>query len=353
VKSSPAVRSPLHNTHERLGGRFVTFSGWLLPLQYQGTLAEHRAVRGSCGVFDVSHLGRFWIEGDGATDTLQRHLCNDVARIEPGRAQYTMMLNPEGGIIDDIIVWRCAEEQYWVLPNAANYERVFTKITGDAPGLEAEKRRESTALIAVQGPKAPRVLEEVLGWRPQRFHVDHLDFGGAELIAAGTGYTGEAGGEVVVSNDTAQLFYEAVIEAGAVPCGLGARDTLRLEMGYPLWGDDLDENTTPLEAGFDWVVSWDHGFTGKEALEAQRKDGLPKRLIGFAFTDRSIPRHGYALRCGQSTGTVASGNFSPTLEVGIGMGYVAPDPGDETGVEVEIRGRFLSAKRVTPPFVER
>ncbi len=351
------ARSPLHSTHERLGGRFVVFSGWLLPLRYAGTLAEHQAVRSSCGVFDVSHLGRFWISGDGATVTLQERFCNDVALVEPGRAQYTMMLNSDGGVIDDIIVWRCADEEYWVLPNAANYEGVLAAVLKAAPGLTAERRRESSALIAVQGPDAPRVLEEVLGWRPRRFGVDRVDFGGVSLMAAGTGYTGEVGGEIAVPNDFAEALFQALLEAGAVPCGLGARDTLRLEMGYPLWGQDLDQGTTPLEAGLGWVVSWDHDFIGKKALQAQQESGLRKRLIGFAFEDRSVPRHGYALRCGESVGAVTSGNFSPSLEVGIGMGYVAPDPGDdlgdEAGVSVEIRDVFVKARRVAPPFVER
>ncbi len=348
-----AARSPLHNTHERLGGRFVTYSDWLLPLCYEGTLTEHRAVRESCGVFDVSHLGRFWISGTGATETLQSHFCNDVALIEPGRAQYTLMLNSGGGVIDDIIVWRCAAEEYWVLPNAANYSRVFAAILADAPQLTVVKRRETTALIAVQGPNAPAVLEDVLGWRPRRFRVDEIEFGGAQLVAAGTGYTGEAGGEVIVPNDGAESLFDALLEAGADPCGLGARDTLRLEMGYPLWGQDLDEETTPLEAGLDWVVSWSHEFIGRPALETQREAGLRQRLIGFVVEDRSIPRHGYPLRCGDSAGTVSSGNYSPTLGIGIGMGYVAPDPGDETEVGVEIRERLVGARRVSPPFIER
>jgi aminomethyltransferase len=216
-----------------------------------------------------------------------------------------------------------------------------------------QRGREHRAFLAVQGPEAPGVLESVLGWSPRRFRVEALEWRGHPLLAAGTGYTGERGGEIMVPNDAAAGLFEAIVDAGAEPCGLGARDTLRLEMGYALWGQDLDTETTPLEAGLGWVVNWEHEFIGREALDEQRRSGVSKRLIGFAFPDRTIPRHGYSLRCGDATGSVASGNFSPTLETGIGMGYVAPDPGDQQGVEVEVRGRWATAQRVTPPFIDR
>ena len=324
-----------------------------MPLQYRGTLHEHRAVRRSVGVFDVSHLGRFRLTGPDATETLRRLLCNDITRIGPGRAQYTMMLTPSGGVIDDIIVWRLDEDDYWVLPNGANYETVLERFAAEAPtGTAVERGREHRAFLAVQGPDAPELLERVLGWSPKRFRVDDVEWRDHALLAAGTGYTGERGGEVMVANDAAAELFETLVDAGAEPCGLGARDTLRLEMGYALWGQDLDTQTTPLEAGLGWVVNWDHEFVGRSALAAQRDAGIPKRLIGFAFPDRTIPRHGYPLRCGDAAGTVASGNFSPTLETGIGMGYVAPDPGDHGTVEVEVRGRWVAARRVTPPFID-
>jgi aminomethyltransferase len=348
------TRSPLHESHERLGARFVDFGGWTMPLQYRGTLFEHRAVRSSAGVFDVSHLGRFRLAGPAATETLRRLLCNDIAKVGPGRAQYTMMLTDSGGVVDDIIVWRLDDEDYWVLPNGANYETVLERFAAEAPpGTAVERGREQWAFLAVQGPDAPDLLERVMGWSPRRFRVEPLEWRGHRVLAAGTGYTGERGGEIMVGNDAAAGLFEALVEAGAEPCGLGARDTLRLEMGYPLWGQDLDTETTPLEAGLGWVVNWDHDFVGREALDEQRRSGVPKRLIGFAFPDRTIPRHGYPLRCGEATGTVASGNFSPTLETGIGMGYAAPDPGDHSTVEIDVRGRWVTAQRVTPPFIDR
>jgi aminomethyltransferase len=348
------TRSPLHDVHERLGARFVDFGGWTMPLQYRGTLLEHRAVRSSAGVFDVSHLGRFRLAGPAATETVRRLLCNDIAGVGPGRAQYTMMLTESGGVVDDIIVWRIGDDEYRVLPNGANYETVLARFTAEVPaGTAVERGREHRALLAVQGPDAPGLLERVIGWTPKRFRVESLEWHGYPLLAAGTGYTGERGGEIMVENDHAADLFEALVEAGAEPCGLGARDTLRLEMGYPLWGQDLDTATTPLEAGLGWVVNWDHDFVGRDALDEQRRSGIPKRLIGFAFPDRTIPRHGYPLRCGEAAGSVASGNFSPTLETGIGMGYVAPDPGDHTTVEVEVRGRWVTARRVTPPFIDR
>ncbi len=323
-----------------------------MPVQYQGTLAEHAAVRSDVGVFDVSHLGRFHLAGDGATTLIGRLLCNDIREIDPGRCQYTMMLTPGAGIIDDIIIWRLDDEDYWVLPNGANYDRVIAGFEAGAPdGVTIERGREATAFLAVQGPRAPELLELVLGWRPGRFRVTTLDWQGHELLAAGTGYTGEKGGEIMADAAIAGGLFEALCDAGAHPVGLGARDTLRLEMGYPLWGQDLDLSTTPLEAGLGWVVGWDHDFVGRDVLEDQCANGISKRLIGFRFEGRTIGRHGYPMRCGTAEGRVTSGNFSPTLEVGIGMGYVAPPPGDHDTLEVQIRGNWETAARQDPPFI--
>lgn len=346
------TRSPLHEAHDRLGARFVDFGGWTMPLQYRGTLHEHRAVRQSVGVFDVSHLGRFRLTGPHSTETLRRLLCNDITRIGPGRAQYTMMLTPSGGVIDDIIVWRLEDDDYWVLPNGVNHRRVMADVAA-ADGVVASDRRGSTALLAVQGPDAPRIVEHVLGTAPKRFRLSHADHHGAEVWAAGTGYTGELGAELAVPTEAAPALFEALLEAGAAPCGLAARDVLRLEMGYPLWGRDLDSSTTPLEAGLEWVVEWDHDFVGRRALAAQRSSGLPKRRICFVTPGRSVPRPGYLLRCGSGTGFVASGTFSPILGVGIGIGYVSPDPGSDTQVIVDIRGRRVEATRIEPPFIDR
>ena len=323
-----------------------------MPLQYEGTLAEHRAVRTACGVFDVSHLGRFRLRGPDAIPLVARLLCNDIARIAPGRAQYTMMLDEDGGVVDDIIVWWLGDDDLIVLPNAGNSDDVVARFAAEAPdGTFVDDIRDATALIAVQGPDSATVLDEAIGGHPRRFRIASLD-DEWPLVAAGTGYTGEAGAEILVDAPDAPEVVDRLLESGAVPCGLGARDTLRLEKGYPLWGQDLDRDTTPLEAGLEWVVGWDHAFVGRDALERQREQGLPKRLVGFRFDDRRVPRHGYPLRSAGSTGTVSSGNFSPTLEVGIGMGYLTPDPGsDPAPVEVSIRGDWVAAARVDPPFV--
>ncbi len=344
--------SPLHALHERLGARFVDFAGWQMPLQYEGTLAEHRAVRTAVGLFDVSHLGRFSMRGPGTTQALRSLLCNDVAAIDPGQAQYTMLLNVDGGVRDDIILWRWDEEHAWVLPNGANYEHVLNAFI-DHDGPAPEPIRNDTAMIAVQGPDAPRLLDGVLDGHPGRFRVERFEWEGSEVWAAGTGYTGEAGAELVVSAEASIGLAEALLAAGAAPCGLGARDTLRLEMGYPLWGQDLNPATTPLEADLGWVVAWEHDFVGRRALEIQREAGVTKQLIGFAFRDRRVAREGAEMWCGASRGVVTSGNFSPTLEVGIGLGYAGPPPNDDDRtVDIDVRGRRYAADRRNPPFLE-
>jgi aminomethyltransferase len=341
-------RSPLHPTHQRLAARFVDFGGWEMPVQYQSVLAEHRAVRDHCGWFDVSHLGRFRWEGAGATEVLRRVLCNDVARIEPGRTQYTLALNSEGGVIDDLIVWRWGDESYWVLPNGANHETVMAIFAEAGPAVELEDLRPSTATVAVQGPEAPALLERVLGAALRRFRTLSGVVAGAPFWAAGTGYTGERGGEVTVPAAAAADLVDRLMEEGATPCGLGARDTLRLEAGLPLWGQDLDETITPLEAGLDFAVSWDHDFVGKAALQARPPI---KRLVAFRTEGRLIPRHGYRLRAGASEGWVSSGNFSPELKCGIGLGFLTPPT--EAPLVVEIREAWAPAERVELPFVAR
>ena len=332
----------------------MDFGGWEMPLQYAGTLAEHADVRNTAGVFDVSHLGRFSLVGPGAHGCVSRLLCNDIDRIAPGRAQYTMLLTEAGGVVDDIIVWWLSPEEFVVLPNGVNHDTVvalFREAAGDDAAVTA--LRADTALIAVQGPEAPALVESVLGVTPGRFRTVEAAWNGSPVTAAGTGYTGERGAEIMVGADGAADLFSAVVAGGASPCGLGARDTLRLEMGFLLWGQDLDATTTPLEAGQEWVIGWEHDFVGKKALEAEQATGSNKILIGFGFEDRRVARHGYPMRCGQASGTVASGNFSPTLGIGIGMGYVSPDPGDATTVSVEVRGEWRDARRATPPFVGR
>ncbi len=324
-----------------------------MPVQYDGVLAEHAAVRQSVGLFDVSHLGRFDVTGPGATELVRYQLCNDVTTIAAGRAQYTMALNDRGGVVDDIIVWRYADDGYWVMPNGTNFDEILGRFADNTDGATAVTAvRDETVLIAVQGPDSPGVVESVIGAMPGRFRVIDGEFEGGWFRAGGTGYTGERGAEIAVPSESGQSLFEALLEAGATACGLGARDTLRLEMGYPLWGQDLDESTTPLEAGLGWVIGWDHDFVGKAEVSRQQDNGVPRALVAFACEGRTIPRHGHRLRAGSSTGEVTSGNFSPTLGHGIGMGYLAPPIEPGTPIEVEIRHDWVPAQQVDPPFIK-
>ena len=346
--------TPLRDAHAVLGARFTDFGGWEMPLQYEGVIAEHTAVREGVGVFDVSHLGRFAVTGPGATELLRSHLCNDIARVGAGRAQYTMALNLAGGVVDDIIVWRIDDEHYWVIPNGVNFEDVMRPFLMSVPDEVAlDGLQDETVLLAVQGPASAPVIEEVLGVTPGRFRVVHGTYGGEPFWAAGTGYTGERGAEISVPNEAGEQLLRDLIAAGATPCGLGARDTLRLEMGYPLWGQDLDEGTTPLEAGLGWVIAWEHEFTGRDALVAERDRGIRQILVGFQTEGRTIPRPGHALRADDAFGHVTSGNFSPELRRGIGLGYLAPPPEDAATFEVEVRGKWHAVEHVDPPFIDR
>ena len=341
-----SMNSPLHTQHAELGARFVDFGGWDMPVQYESVLAEHKAVREDVGVFDVSHLGRLGVSGKGATEALSGLLTNDVAAFEPGRTHYTMMLNPDGGIIDDIVIWRWDTDDYWVMPNAANSATVMAAIEAGGPGLSVTDLRATTVLLAVQGPNAPALLEKVVGEAPKRFRC--METNGIRL--AGTGYTGERGGEVCLTIEQAPEVFAAFLDGGATPCGLGSRDTLRLEAGLGLWGSDIDETTTPLEAGLGFAVNWDHDFVGKSALEQQRAQGVGRKLCGVIVEGRGIPRHGYAVRSGDSVGEVTSGNISPVLDTGIALAYMSPPVETGAPAEIEIRNKWVPGKVHKPPF---
>ena len=344
--------TPLRSAHEALGARFTDFGGWEMPLQYEGVIAEHMAVRETVGVFDVTHLGRFHLTGPGATAAVLGELCNNIAKIEPGRAQYTMALNDRGGVVDDIIVWRFAENDYWVMPNGVNYDELLARFEA-ADGVTTRPVRSETVLLAVQGPESRRVLEDTIGFAPGRFRVAIGEFRGDPLWVAGTGYTGERGAEIAVPNQQGGPLLDALVGAGATVCGLGARDTLRLEMGYPLWGQDLDETISPLEAGLAWVVDWDHEFVGKPALAAQLDRGCDRQLVAFRAHDRRPPRHGYALRSGESNGLVTSGNYSPVLGIGIGLGYMSPPIAEDDPLQLDVRGTWVDVETTDLPFLDR
>lgn len=346
--------SPLDPVHRAAHARFTDFGGWQMPVQYDSVLAEHHAVRDTAGVFDVSHLGRFEVRGPGAVEVVRAQLCNDVGRVDPGRAQYTMALNDDGGVEDDIIVWWLDEDRLWVMPNGTNSDEIVARFSLAAPaGTDITDVRDETVLLAVQGPEAPTIVEDVIGVVPGRFRVTAADTSFGTVWTAGTGYTGERGAEIAVASDSAEALWHALVAAGASPCGLGARDTLRLEMGYPLWGQDLDPTTTPLEAGLRWVVAWDHDFVGRDALRRQESDGIGRRLVGFTTEGRAIPRHGQAITSDTARGTVTSGNFSPTLGHGIGLAYVSPPPTTGDELTVDIRGRTVPATVVSLPFIDR
>ncbi len=342
-------RSPLHQFNLDHGARMVDFGGWEMPVQYESVIEEHLSVRGSVGLFDISHLGRFSLSGTGAGGALDRLLCNNMARIEPGRAQYTMLLNESGGVVDDIIVWWWGENDYWVMPNASNQPRVMAEFENQELCQVADLQM-STAMVALQGPDSNSVFERVLGETPRRFRTVRIEWRGRIVALAGTGYTGERGGEIVTDPETAILLADEMALDGVRICGLGARDTLRLEAGFPLWGQDLDETRTPLEAELGFAVDFEHDFVGRSALVDQKSSGLPSRLMGFVLDEPGVPRHGYKAISGSSHGEVTSGNMSPILGKGIGMVYMSPPATGSDGVEIDIRGKQVKGHFKKPPF---
>ncbi len=264
-----------------------------------------------------------------------------------------MILNEAGGVIDDMIIWWWDEDLFWVLPNAANQERVMAMFAA-MPGCDVSDLQRNTVMLAIQGPDAPATIEQVLGSAPGRFKTAVADFEGSTVSMAGTGYTGEPGGEICTNAATARSLVDAFLEAGLTPCGLGARDTLRLEAGFTLWGNDIDETTTPLEAGLGFAVSLDHDFIGRDRLVAQRDEGLDRKLAGFVLSERGIPRSGYRIRTADGgAGEVTSGNISPMLGVGIGLAYISPPTQSGSEIQVEIRDRWVEGTTAQPPFHEQ
>ena len=346
-------RSPLDAAHRRLGAKLVPFGGWSMPLAYpDGTIAEHLTCRRAAVAFDVSHLGTVRVEGPDGLARQQATLTNDLARIGPGRAQYTHLLDAvDASVTDDLIVWWVSPERFDVMPNASNTSRVLDAIGGrDVTGTRA--------VIAVQGPTARAQLAPMAPEAASvpRFAVGTFDWHGVTCTAAGTGYTGEDGVECAVPVEIAEEFWDAVIGAGIRPAGLGARDTLRLEAGLPLHGHELGPGITPLQAGLGWVVAWDKpsGFRGRAALVAERERGVARRLRGLATEERQPPRQGCAvLAGGERVGDITSGNFSPVLGHGIGLAFLPPALEPGAAVEVDVRGRHQAARVVPLPFVAK
>jgi len=347
-------QSPLGDRHRDQGAKMVPFGGWEMPLHYEdGTLAEHRRCRRDAVVFDVSHLGTVRVDGAGAYELLQRTLTNDLTKIEPGRAQYTHLLDADdASVADDIIVWWLAPDQFDVMPNASNTDGVTSAFAaGDCSVVDVTADR---AILAVQGPNA---VEKFAAVHPDaagvgRFRVGTFQWEGVEIRVAGTGYTGEPGVECAVPRAAASALWEAVVAADIGPAGLGARDTLRLEAGLPLHGNELGPGITPLQAGLGWVVGWDKPtFRGRPALAAEREAGITRRLRGLRVDGRRPPRHGQVvLRDGEPVGQVSSGNFSPMLEQGIALAFVEPTVAVGDHLQIDQRGTRAEAEVVSLPF---
>lgn len=353
-------RTPLHGEHVALGARMVDFAGWHMPVQYSGIIDEHRAVREGVGIFDVSHMSEFRFFGPGAEEALQRIVTNDLGRIgTTGRAVYSLMCDDDGGIVDDLIVYRTGDLEFLVIANAANRETDWDWITSHLPdSVEAADESDRTALIAVQGPGALAVIGELAGpdWRPpERFGLAEARLDSVGTLISRTGYTGEDGVEIMChASDAVALWRLLLSFPQSVPCGLGARDTLRLEMGYPLYGSDMDRGVDPISAGLGWVVpSAKTGFIGAEAIASVRAAGPVSRLAGLTVAD-GVPRHGCpVLHEGVAVGKVASGTFSPSLGHGIATVYLPAALASEgTELELEIRRRVVPAVVVRPPFLK-
>ena len=355
-------RTPLFDEHVGAGGKMVPFAGFEMPIQYAtGITREHEAVRRDAGLFDASHMGEFVVRGSQALDLVQHLTTNDAARLQVGQAQYSVMCTESGGVVDDLLVYRFAD-RYMLVVNASNLEKDWAWVNEHAGSfdVELEDASDGFGLIALQGPKAREILGPLTdarldGLAYYRFAEAHVS--GVPAVVSVTGYTGEDGFELYVPSDATVSVWRALLEAGAgvglLPAGLGARDSLRLEMGYALYGNELDATHTPLEAGLGWITKLDKGsFVGREALMAQREGGPPRRLVGMTVADRGFPRAGYGLRHGEdSVGTVTSGTVSPSLGVGIAMAYVPTAlsaPG--TALQLDARGRRFDVALCRTPF---
>jgi len=340
------LRTPLHDRHVALGARMVPFAGWEMPVQYEGVIPEHLAVRHDTGVFDVSHMGELEVEGPRATELLQGVLSNDLEKIGDGGAQYTLLTNERGGIVDDLIAYRLSPFHYLLIVNASNRDADFRWLKDrEIPGSDVRDVSDRYALLAVQGPRSIERLG-LPAARPFTFAEGEID--GVECMVNRTGYTGERGCELLVEADDAEELWDAVTARGAAPCGLGARDTLRLEACFALHGNDITPETDAISAGLGWVCALDKDFVGTEALRAVKEEGPQRRLTAFVMEERAVPRPGMRIEEG---GEVTSGTHSPSLDVGIGMGYVASELAAPGGiVTIDVRGRPRRARIVEKPI---
>ncbi len=358
-----ARRTSLYNAHVRWGGKIVDFAGWDLPVQFKGLVEEHQAVRQRAGIFDVSHMGEIVFEGPGALESANELITQDLNQIVDGQAVYSPLTNERAGFVDDVIAYRFSPEKILFCVNGANVEKDFAWMYEKARILKPRNESDDWSQVAVQGPKAIETIQKLTSFDLSKvpfFYFAEMEIAGRKVIFARTGYTGEDGCEIFVRHGDAEHLWESVLEAGKpvdlLPCGLGARDTLRLEAKLSLYGNDIDDDHTPLEALLGWTVKLDKSyFIGKDVLVKQKAEGVQRKLIGFVLTGRGIPRHGYPiLKDGQKVGEVTSGTMSPTLNLPIGIGYVptALAAVDST-FDIEIRGKPVPAKVVKTPFYKR
>jgi aminomethyltransferase len=358
---------PLEKIHEQLGAKMVPFAGFLMPVRYSSDIEEHQTVRNAVGIFDVSHMGEFILKGEKAIDLIQKVSANDATQLYDGKVQYSYLPNDQGGVVDDLLIYQINPVEYMLVVNASNIEKDWNWIQSQndfGSGLEMINISDDTCLFAVQGPLAAQALQPLTNVpldSMSYYTFEKTDFAGfPNVIVSATGYTGAGGFEIYVANEQAEAVWDAIIKAGEPygikPIGLGARDTLRLEMGYCLYGNDVDDTVSPLEAGLGWVTKFTKPFINSDNLQSQKNEGLKRKLVGFELIDRGIPRSHYEL-CdadGNRIGEVTSGTQSPTLGKGIGMGYVPTEyskPGSE--IFVKVRDRLLKAQVVKLPFVKK
>lgn len=354
---------PLEDKHISLGGKMVPFAGYNMPVQYSGLIEEHHCVRNNVGVFDVSHMGEFWVRGERATEFLQYMTSNDVSKLYDGKVQYSCMPNATGGIVDDLLVYRVNEATYLLVVNASNIEKDWNWLKAEADRFDVtmEDRSDATSLLAIQGPNATKVLQKLtaLDLGAMEYYTFHIgEFAGYDnIVISTTGYTGAGGYEVYFPNEVAEDIWNKIFAAGEEfgikPIGLGARDTLRLEMGFCLYGNDIDDTTSPIEAGLGWITKFTKSFMNDTYIKGHKENGTARKLVGFEMIDKGIPRHGYEIidASGNVIGVVTSGTQSPSLNKAIGMGYVPTalaKPGNE--IFISIRGKAIKASTVAIPF---
>ena len=354
-------KTPLNELHKALGGKMVDFGGWELPVQFTGVIEEHEAVRNDVGLFDVSHMGELTVKGPQALELLQRATCNDVAKLDDGRAHYNGLLYPQGTFVDDILIYQIAPDDFFVVVNASNTDKDFEWLRNHARDFDADVQNVSAnyAQLAVQGPNAEKILQPMTDLnladiKYYRFAQGNVD--GAPSIVSRTGYTGEDGFEVYASPEDGPRIMQKLLDAGAKPCGLGARDTLRLEAKMALYGNDIDDTTTPIQADLGWIVKLDKGdFAGRDVITKERQEGPRRKLVGFEMVDRGIGRHGYPIvDRNEEIGVVTSGTHSPTLKKAIGLAYLPLDKSAQgTEFTVLIRGKEARARVVPTPFYKR